>query len=129
MTTAACLLGALLVTSAVPTLVVELGQPNGEIRPANSLSLSCGVTFILTCRAISATRVNWAVTAWVPNGQLAGMTTQRDVDAFPVGVGSEPWPAAYRTVVVQRATLGSQWIEARATRVDGCQSSMRVEVR
>lgn len=126
--TAACLLGLLTLSTSAPTLLVDTASVNGRLTPPTTFAPDCGIVFSAACR-LAGTRTNWTVTAWAPSGQLSALTTQRDSDLFPVALTTVPWPAAYRTLVVQRTTTGPQWIEARATRVDGCQATMRVEVR
>jgi len=118
----------LTVVTPAPTLVVDNDNVNGRMIAPTFFAPSCGIDMAMACRVVG-TRTNWTVTAWAVDGQLTGMTTQRDSDGFPLAVTSTSWPAAYRTLVVQRTVTGPQWIEARATRADGCQTTMRVEVR
>lgn len=127
MNVAACLLGTLLVTTPAPTLVADLTDVSGRLQPPTTFTAGCNTMLNATCR-LNGTRTNWTLTAWARDGQLTGMTTQRDNDVFPVTV-TTTWPRAYHSLVVQRTVTGPQWVQVAAIRTDGCQTTMRVEVR
>lgn len=126
MNTAACLLGTLLVATPAPTLVADRTQVKGQLIAPTTFAPTCGIDLTLACRVVNG-RTNWSVMAWAVNGQLNGMTTQRDSDAFPLTV-TTTWPRAYHNLVVQRTVTGPQWLSISATRVDGCRTTMRVDV-